>query len=52
MDFSQGDENLEYSFLVPFLWYRAKDKDLVEFEIYESRMKQQHLFLCGKLKEK
>jgi hypothetical protein len=47
VDFSNSDEDIENSFLVPFLWYRAKDKDLTEYETYECGIETRKVMIVG-----
>lgn len=47
-DFGDFGANVEFSFMVPFSWYRAYDPDTVEYDFYESGILPQHVYL-GKL---
>ena len=36
VDFTNQIEDIENCFMIHFLWYRALDRDLIEYKNYES----------------
>ena len=47
IDYSETNDNIEFCFLVPFLWYRVNDPDSTGFEQYQSGLLPQEIFIKG-----
>lgn len=47
LDFTKSDEDIENTFLVPFLWFRALDSDLTNYETYECEVPGRKIMLVG-----
>lgn len=46
LDFGKITESLEHTYLVPFMWYRAFDKNTKELDYYESGVSTDSILIC------